>query len=730
MSHPLSRFLMPRVRSLRAAPGELSWPRFAARGVRLPAADGAQAPPESRAAQEALRDWLEGMGVPLRDDGLPLRLRTAPSRDGPESYALALDPGGIVLAAAARDGFLRAAATLLQCLQGLETLGTMPSAVVEDAPLMRRRGIFVEDKWGPDLMEPDDWRRVVDLLALRRMNVLMVGLYGCWNVQYDGQVTEFLMTPVPGRPELETRRAVRWLPARAAADAPCPAPREIRYAPVLFEKDFLGDLVAYGAGRGVAVIPVPNSLGHNTLFPRLLPAVSAKREDGTPTGYGYCLSSRETWDFVSGWYGSIVDRCLKPHGADSFHLGLDEIYPVRGADPSDPLRLVDPDCRCPACRAVPFGRRIQDWVLRLAVFLRDKGMRNVVLWNDQLTRHMDLLDAGFLARLEKEGLRDRLVLHWWWYDNDGIHEKVHPSLGKGLRSWVAPIASYYGWAWFQTCRPNIGNMLRMGHAEGSEGGVSYSIHEPANDLDYALLADGTWSKPLGEADGPALWAEGLFPGEGAALREAVEALDAASSNPLARRIYYYTYTYPREGLSYPRRFPEEALQALEQPESHAAEGLELMAGGAARAEALFGGLLDKAAGGNEAAAAPLSARARRLEVLRALRAEAVRARMTAEAFRELLRIRGALAAGSGAPLRDIAARAASASWRYEEAMRPVEEGKPDFLAPSTLRDLSVLSEFLRQLASDMGEAAAGRRAPAGVRWHVRPCIAQRGGPWA
>jgi len=80
---------------------------------------------------------------------------------------------------------------------------------------MADRGIFVENKWGPDRMSLADWRTVIDRLSAMKLNRLGIGLYGCWgSCRFEGQPTEFLMVPVPGHPELKSEKKLRWYSPR------------------------------------------------------------------------------------------------------------------------------------------------------------------------------------------------------------------------------------------------------------------------------------------------------------------------------------------------------------------------------------------------------------------------------------------------------------------------------------------------------------------------------------
>ena len=628
--------------------------------------------------------------------------------DCSEAYHLELLPEKATLKATTEQGIRNGVATFLQVARILQRGALIRAAVIDDWPDMTRRGIFMEDKWGSDLMGFSDWKELVDFLAAYKLNVLGVGLYGCWCVQYRGEVTEFLMVPVPGRPELQTEKTIVWY-----------SPREGRwesatYLPRMYCEDFFGALVAYGRTRGVNVIPFVNSLGHNTLFPRLVPEISARDASGRPTGYGYCLSSPQTWEFITSLYGSIADRYLLPNASEFFHIQMDEIYTVIGADPADPKKTVDPECKCAACQSTPVGTRIQEYIIRLATFLCERGMQNVVIWNDQLTRHMDLVDDAFVERLKAGGIYDNVVLHWWWYDNQQIHERVNPKLGRGLRGWVGPMTCYYNWSYYRINHPNIAKMLAMGHATGAEGAVSYSTYDPSCDFDFALLAQTAWNADA--AQDPEVvdhtmskFARLTCEAEAQMLVDGLRALELASMDAVVRNIVYYTYTYPATEREYPRPYPLEALQGFEGGRvslsdlqtmqrwaSHAREGLDLLAERCPDA------------------------------MVRNLRVEALRFEALATVFIQLLQVRKTLAQNPATgELEGQAQLVQNLSGAFLIQMGVVENDKPAYMLPSVLRDLSVLYEFLLQLSDDLKQATVGSIAVDDVRWYVEPCCAQR-----
>jgi len=443
-----------------------------------------------------VEEILSAAGVHLKEDAKTTVEVRVGDMDAPgisedvrdESYELEVQDRRVSIRAAAPRGALWGLHTLVDIYRAAARKAEIPALAIRDWPGLAHRGIFVENKWGPDRMARGDWFLVVDRLAALKMNALGIGLYGCWgNCRYEDWPTEFLMVPVPGHPELKTEKRLRWYsPGKGRWISET-------YLPRIFEEDFLGEVVAYGRDRGVTVIPFVNSLGHNTMIPRLVPEIAAKDADGTPRGVGYCLSSPRTRAFIEGFYGSVAERYF-PGGAEFFHIQMDEVWPDH-PDPHDPHRRVNPWCQCPECSARKQEENLQDYVLWLVEMLTRKGVGKVVMWNDQLTRHMDALDESFVDRLKDAGLGDRLILHWWWYSNEELNEKTRVAIGKklGLPGWVGPMTCYFNWQMYSPRLKNIELMLTMAHDEGGEGAVSYSVHDPGWADHEMLLAGYAWN---------------------------------------------------------------------------------------------------------------------------------------------------------------------------------------------------------------------------------------------
>ncbi len=598
-------------------------------------------------------------------------LSDVPEEARDEYYELEIQGSLIYIRSPGQLGILWGTQTLASIFRQLAMDVTVPNCVVRDWPSMRDRGIFIECKWGPDRMDLLDWSLVIDRLAALKMNRLGIGLYGCWgNCRFEGTPTEFLMVPVPGHEELKSEKHLRWYSPDYKAW------REDTYVPRMFADDFLGDVVRYGAEKGISVIPFVNSLGHNTLIPRLMPEISAKTADGEPTWVGYSIADPKTREFIEAFYGSIIERYY-PEGIEFFHIQMDEVWPDY-PDPNDPHKVASPWCEAPVSKAKTNEENLQDYILWLVRMLTSKGVGKVVMWNDQLTRHMSVLDETFVAALEKEGLKDRLILHWWWYNNDALNDQTHVDLGRklGLDGWVAPMTCYFNWSRYDYRRPNIEKMLRMAQEEGALGAVSYSVHDPAFADHEALLANYAWSgSEMTNEEFEVHFASRFGAGKDAYLA-GIQALRDAHV-PALGHCYHYAYTYTNKDVAFPRAYPGEALDRLAALPGDPASDLRAAAAKAVDSAAAFATL----AATEEY---PDSDRA----CARSLRANAARVQGLATVFAALLDHR----AGKADQEAVAAARAT-----LVEAMAVIEKGQPDWVAPATLMSLSVLLEAIDQL---------------------------------
>ncbi len=637
-------------------------------------------------------------------DMADLDVSDVPEAARDEYYELEVRDNRVYIRTATQAGALWGTQTL-GCIYRANALGhEIPNVLIRDWPDMPSRGIFVESKWGPDRMALSDWYLVIDRLSALKMNCLGVGIYGCWGkCRFEGKPTEFLMVPVPDHPELQTEKTLRWYSPdeKEWMDEP--------YLPAVFEEDFYGDIVAYGKEKGVTIIPFVNSLGHNTMIPRQMPEISAKDGDDNPVGVGYCLSEPKTREFLEAFYGSIVERYY-PDDIPYFHVELDEVWPDF-ADPEDPGKSADPWCQCPDCRKTSDEERLQDYIVWLVGMLTQKGVGKVVVWNDQLTRHMDALNSALPAKLEAAGLADRLILHWWCYSNDTVNDKTRVALGNelGVDGWVAPMTCYFNWERYSTRLRNIELMMAMAHDENATGAVAYSVHDPAWADHEALLASYAWNYDAVASCEEQLqhWALGRFGQNTAAFQDALGALQkAAADYPALGHCYHYRYTYCKADAPFPRPFPGEALAVL----------AALPAADAATQLAEAAALADTAAAAFVALEQEEDVTGDDRDCVRSLLGEAARTSALAASFSFLVTLYDA--AGASAIPAEAAADCAAAREKLLQAMTTLEGNKPDWVVPASLQSLSVLLEFLDQLQEELKAVQAGSLQADAIRWQL------------
>ena len=106
-----------------------------------------------------------------------------------QAYSLTVTDKGIDIQAYGEAGLLYAVITLEQ-LNDWDIYGCeIPALQISDWPENRWRGIKQESRWGSDMMERDEWMAMLDDLANKKMNTLGLAFYGCWGMEYDGQVS-------------------------------------------------------------------------------------------------------------------------------------------------------------------------------------------------------------------------------------------------------------------------------------------------------------------------------------------------------------------------------------------------------------------------------------------------------------------------------------------------------------------------------------------------------------
>ena len=657
-------------------------------------------------ATEVIREKLDALGVAVTEDAqtvISLTVAPAPMEEKVpgEGYQVEIGTEGIALTGFGAKGLYYAAVTLSQILDR-----TVPCAIVLDWPDTSYRTHKIECRYGSDMMEKEDWMAAIDNLARQKINRVNIAGYGCWVVQYDGRVSEYLYIPIEKYPDLKTPFEIKYW-----------SPKEGKWMhahklPPIFEKDFLGELVEYGMKRGVQVFPSFNSFGHNTLIPRLYPEVSPLDENGKPTKTGFCTTNPKTYEMLFGIYDYIIDKYMAPYGADTFSIILDEVWPELAQDADDIFSRPSPWCQCEKCAALNPGQMFVNHAVNCIKHLKEKGMKTVLIDCDMLIDHgphgIGVLTKPLLEGLKRENLMDVVVIDWWTYAD--LWEKLmfHTTQPEtGLRRVTSPWNGYYAWCCQCNSVRDIYMMGKMGYEENCEGMHCYSSWDLCQDRNNHMFAEYTWGFATA-GDITAVtdrYLQQNFPTRFEQARRAFQLFDyiteeridqpEGNSSCLANyfmlrdRLSYYFYSYVEEGKPYPRIFPGEALEKVcARREDHVRAMLQI-SGMAKEAMAIW----------EEIAADP----ACNQDQARRYAYEADNYLVLVDDYLAMLRMMELTEEGDYAAVRDLALHRKTVRMAL---MARLEDTKEFYLQPSQLRNNSIFMQFYEDLAAYIGKTPA------------------------
>jgi len=247
----------------------------------------------------------------------------------------------------------------------------------------------------------------------------------------------------------------------------------------MFTEDYFGDLVAYGKKHNIKVKPLFNSLGHNTLIPRLFPEISAKNENGELMGKGFCTNNPQTYEVMFDLYDEIIDRYLIPNGVDGFQVGLDEVPEANF-------------CKCEKCREKSKADLMIDYVIELCKHLKAKGMKSVYIYHDMFFR-FGVLNKDMYQRFVDADVADVSVIDWWSYSRDEALFDGGKELDTSFRGIIKPFNGYYHWQTPMEYNDSIYGCAKRAKKYGFEGIESYSSFEYCYDRTFKYQADLSWN---------------------------------------------------------------------------------------------------------------------------------------------------------------------------------------------------------------------------------------------
>ena len=415
-------------------------------------------------------------------DEIPEEIKKNPD----QGYRIIAKGNKITLTGYGELGLYYAARTLAQALDFDGYALTLPKMTVYDYPDLKTRGHFIESSWGAASMELEDWKNLIDDMAGMKLNQLVIGLYGCWRMLSPSmERSENIFIDIPDFPKLRTDKRRKYYSAKKGAYV-----NELRRIPMA-EKDFLGDIVAYGKKRGIEVFPLWNSYGHNSLLPRMYPEV-APIVDGEKSKIGLCVSSPKTYEVLFKIYDYIIDKYLKPHGITSFHLGLDEVRKENTHDIENLTKVFSPFCECPECSKLTNHEKAISHTVKLVSYLKERGMKNIYMYND-LPSRIFCDPKAFRDAFAEKGLLDNVVIDWWNYtDNpeNALVRTTYPELK--LRSTLKHWNGYYH-VLPKVAMKNIIYMTEMAIKENAEGVQTYASCDTTLDINNVAIAEYSWN---------------------------------------------------------------------------------------------------------------------------------------------------------------------------------------------------------------------------------------------
>ncbi|MEM6782427.1 MAG: family 20 glycosylhydrolase [Bacteroidota bacterium] len=232
---------------------------------------------------------------------------TAPDSLGAEGYVLTIDPGRITLAANAPAGWFYASQTLRQLLPPAVEYDAafpvplaVPAGRVVDRPRFEWRGVMLDV--ARHFFGPGDVRRVLDLMALHKLNRLHLHLS-------DDQGWRIA---IPGWPRLTD----------------VGGSTEVGGGPGgFFSLEDYAALVQYAAERSITIVPEIDLPGHTNAalasYAELnCDGVAPPLYTGTSVGFStVCVEREATYRFVE----DVVRTLAETTPGDFFHIGGDEV---------------------------------------------------------------------------------------------------------------------------------------------------------------------------------------------------------------------------------------------------------------------------------------------------------------------------------------------------------------------------------------------------------------------
>ena len=601
-------------------------------------------------------------------------------------YEITIQGSEIIIRAQQQRGAVMAACTLASIYRLFIAGRQIPNMFIRDWPDMPVRGIVIDSIWGTDRMNLNDWMKAIDQIILLKFNALGLGIYNCIpdsTFEDGGKPAEFFAFNMKEREELRNEHSLNWYSAEKDVWN-----NETYLSSTVEREELLAEVINYAREKDLMVFPVFSLFGNNTLFPRMMPEISALDGQGNPTEKGVCTYSRDNRIFVTEMLAEFLEKYF-PDGAPFVHVRLDDVHDL---------------CACPKCRVAGHDEIASDYLLWLTKTLVNRGVGKVVFWQDALVRNTRAMESTFARKLFAAGLRDKAVIHWKEESENGFGKRNSPAQAKkaGFASWVCPVINT---SYSQLYRPsykNVKNVLETGIADKVAGVVAYDIYDAAHYDQIAVLSKYSWNTSLSISpeEGVRHWALSEFGEYGEKYCEIIQRLASLASLPELAACVYDNYAFANGG-----EYPLAALEKLEamdnvqiKLEDALAEGQELIE--------LINQLASSMENINELGTA----------CFKSLCGEVAKICALAEAFAWMLSLRKELE--SGMVMKRMTTAALKARDALAARMKLVERNKPNYMTPAIMHPLSKLLAFFEQLTEDIKAHAARKQAKL-IRWSLK-----------
>jgi len=303
-----------------------------------------------------------------------------------EGYRLEVGKEFAVLSASDLRGFVYGAECLIKLIDG----GSVPCAVINDAPFMPFRGVHL---FLPSAEEMEFARRLIKyVISPMGYNCIIVEVAGAMRFDSHPEINEAVQHA------LAMEKAGKW-----------PAfPHGSVGGGTVVEKKDVSVFCDYVRSFGIEVIPEVQTLGHVQFMTAAHPDIAEVAEyagkaededlmlaDASPIKFYphcYCPSNEKSYEIAFDLLEEIIE-VFRP--TEFVHMGHDEVYEI-GV--------------CPRCREKDPARLFLDDIMRYYDYLKKRGLR-MMIWADMVQPAMKYATVPALDMLPK----DIVLLDFVWY---------------------------------------------------------------------------------------------------------------------------------------------------------------------------------------------------------------------------------------------------------------------------------------------------------------------------